>query len=118
MELGEPDASGRARPIPVEGSEFEIDVDMVIEAISQQPDLEGFNGDQFTITRWNTFEVNDDGMTSIEGVFAAGDCATGPSTIVQAMAAARKASIGVHKYLTGSPPPGFEEEGEEENPES
>ncbi len=51
MKLGEPDASGRARPIPIEGSEFNIDVDMVIEAISQQPDLTGFNGNRFDITR-------------------------------------------------------------------
>ncbi len=114
MELGEPDASGRARPIPVEGSEFTIDVDMIIEAISQQPDLTGLNGDKFAITRWNTFDVNEDGMTSLGGVFAGGDCVNGPSTIVQAMASARKASIGIHKYLMGSPPPGFEEEEEKE----
>jgi NADPH-dependent glutamate synthase beta subunit-like oxidoreductase len=109
MQLGEPDSSGRARPIPVDGSEFTITVDMVIEAISQQPDLTGVVSDEFTITRWNTYEVDDYGNTSVEGVFAGGDCVNGPSTIVQAMETARKAAVGVHTYLMGSPPPGVEE---------
>jgi glutamate synthase (NADPH/NADH) small chain len=109
MKLGEPDSSGRARPIPIEGSEFKIEVDMVIEAISQQPDLTGLDGDKFKLTRWNTYDVDDGGMTSAEGFFAGGDCVNGPSTIVQALASARKASVGVHKFLTGSLPPGYEE---------
>jgi len=114
MRLGEPDSSGRARPIPIEGSEFKIEVDMVIEAISQEPDLTGLNGDKFKITRWNTYDVDGNGMTSAEGVFAGGDCVNGPSTIVQAIESVRKASIGVHKYLTGSMPPGYEEKEEED----
>lgn len=115
MRLGEPDSSGRARPIPIEGSEFKIEVDMVIEAISQEPDLTGLNGDKFKITRWNTYDVDDKGMTSLEGVFAGGDCVNGPSTIVQALESMWKASVGVHRFLTGSLPPGYKEEPEGED---
>ena len=109
MRLGEPDKSGRARPVPIEGSEFHVDADMVIEAINQEPDLTGLDGGMFKLTRWNTFDVDGNGMTSQKGVYAAGDCVIGSSTVVQAIASAIKAAIGIHRQLTGNIPPGFEE---------
>jgi glutamate synthase (NADPH/NADH) small chain len=110
MKLGEPDESGRAKPIPVEGSDFKIDADTVIEAISQEPDLEGIDGGRFKVSKWNTYVVDENGMTSLKGVFAGGDCVNGASTIVEALATARKAAIGIHKVLMGSLPPGVKEE--------
>lgn len=99
MELGKPDESGRARPIPVEGSNFIIEVDNVIEAISQEPDLSPFLKKKFEITRWNTLKVNEENMTSIEGIFAAGDVVLGPMTVVHAIADAKKAAQGIMNYI-------------------
>ncbi len=101
MELGEPDESGRQRPIPVEGSEFVIECDMMIQAISQQPDISWLDeGSEFETTRWQTFEVNPETFeTSVPGVFAAGDDVTGPATVVEAIADARKAAQAILKRL-------------------
>ena len=113
MKLGEPDASGRAKPIPVEGSDFNIDADTIIEAISQEPDLEGLDGGKFKISKWNSYVVDENGMTSMKGVFAGGDCVNGASTIVEALKSMRAAAIGVHKFLMGKLPPGITEEPKE-----
>lgn len=104
MKLGEPDESGRRRPIPIEGSEFVLECDMVVPAISQQPDLSllGEEIEQFKITRWNTFEVDEKTLaTNVEGVFAGGDDVTGPLTYIDAMAQGRKAAISIDRYLQG-----------------
>ncbi len=100
MELGEPDDSGRRRPVEIVGSEYIMEVDNVIQAISQEPETESMT--EFNMTRWNTFEVNEENnMTNIEGVFAAGDDVTGPYLAITAIADAHKAVRGVHEYLTG-----------------
>ena len=104
MELGEPDESGRRSPVPVEGSEFVIEADMMIQAISQQPDISWLAKDsRFKTTRWHTFEVDPEtNETSVEGVFAAGDVVSGPATIVEAVADARKAAEGILRELAGT----------------
>jgi len=100
MKLGEPDESGRRRPIPIEGDFFTIDVDIVIPAISQSPQIDRFSG--FNITRWKTFEVDELTLqTNIEGVFAGGDAVMGPATFIEAMAQGRKAGISIDRYLRG-----------------
>jgi len=104
MELGEPDESGRRSPVPIEGSEFIIEADMMIEAISQRPDLSWLNEDsKFKTTRWRTFEVDPEtNETSVTGVFAAGDDVTGPATVVEAVADARRAARAILQYLEKS----------------
>ena len=100
MKLGEPDESGRRRPIPIEGSEFTIDVDAVVLAISQEPEIEGF--EELEKNRWNTFEVDPETLqTNIDKVFAGGDCVTGPLTFIDAMFHGRKAAISIDRFLRG-----------------
>ncbi len=107
MELGEPDASGRRRPVPVEGSETLIEAETVITAIGQSPDvsfLEGAEGElaDLKTTRWNTFEVDPATLQSnIPNVFAAGDAATGPSLVVTAIGGGRRAARSIHFYVMG-----------------
>ena len=112
MELGEPDASGRRRPVPVEGSEFVLDVDMVIPAIGQMPDL-GFMGardaatpDAVTpdlpVTRWGTLAADPDTLaTEVPGIFAGGDAVSGPATAIEAIAHGKQAARNIHRYLQG-----------------
>ncbi len=109
MELGEPDASGRRRPIPVEGSEFELEVDYILAAIGQKTEV-GFINDinkntdkgELKLNKWG--DIYADSLTletGIPGVFAAGDGVTGPATIIEAIAQAGKASLSCHQYLSG-----------------
>ena len=101
MELGEPDASGRRRPVPIEGSEYTIDAETIVPAISQGTDL-GFLGEEhgFKITRWNTFDIDEDtGATNIPGVFAGGDVVSGPDIAIRAVAGGKRAATGIHQYL-------------------
>jgi NADH-quinone oxidoreductase subunit F len=102
-ELGEPDKSGRRRPVPVEGSNFVIDCDVVIPAISQEPDLSFLRKDtDFAITRWNSFAVDEKTLaTNIPGFFAGGDAVTGPATVVQGIAAGHRAAVSIDCYLRG-----------------
>ncbi len=102
MELGEPDASGRRRPVPVPGSEFELPVDMVIPAIGQRADASCFEGSNVKLTKWGTIEVDEDTLaTSRPGVFAAGDLQTGPWIAVGAVAGGQKAAESIDRYLRG-----------------
>ncbi len=101
MELGEPDASGRRRPVPMEGSEYVIEAETIVAAISQGTDL-GFIGEKhgFKISRWGTFEVDEEtGETTVPGVFAGGDVVTGPDIAIRAVAAGKRAALGIHQYL-------------------
>lgn len=107
MELGEPDASGRRRPVPIEGSETLLETDMVITAIGQSPDI-SFTGatqsrlNELQTTRWNTIEVNAATLqTNIPYLFAAGDAATGPSLVVDAIGGGRRAARSIHQYVMG-----------------
>ncbi len=103
MELGEPDDSGRRRPIPIDGSEFVIETDLVIAAVSQGPDMDYFKTiEGLEITKWNTFDVNPDTMeTTLDGVFAGGDAATGPDSVIMAIQTGLQAANSIHKYMGG-----------------
>jgi NADH-quinone oxidoreductase subunit F len=103
MELGEPDSSGRRRPEPMEGSEFEIPLDNLIVAVSGQPDLEFLGDDHgLEISRWNSIDVHPyTQMTNIEGVFAGGDVVTGPWMVIDAIAAGKKAAAHMELFLNG-----------------
>lgn len=109
MELGEPDASGRRRPVPIEGSETLIETDMVITAIGQSPEISFTDGImeqvmELKTTRWNTIEVDPATLQSnIPHLFAAGDAATGPSLVVTAIGGGRRAARSIHQYVTGQP---------------
>lgn len=103
MKLGEPDSSGRRRPIPIEGSEFTIDLDMVIMAIGQAADVSFLNKEEnFELTRWGTFKVDPDTLqTSVEGIFAGGDVVTGPATVIEAIAAGKEAAVSIDRFIRG-----------------
>lgn len=101
MELGEPDDSGRRRPIPVKGSEFKIPIDNVIVAISQKPIVDWL-GNEFKKTKWGTLVVDDDtGETTVKGVYAGGDVVSGPDTIIKAVAAGKKAAEAINASIKG-----------------
>jgi heterodisulfide reductase subunit A len=103
MKLGEPDASGRRRPIPIEASEFMMEVDMVIPAIGQLPNTK-LLGEKIglKVARNGTLGVDPLTLeTGIPGVFAGGDAVTGPASAVEALAAGRKAAISIDRYLSG-----------------
>ena len=103
MELGEPDASGRRRPVPVPGSEYDIEIDQLIPAIGQRPDLSALeNLTGLKISKWDTTEVNPVTLaTDKEGVFAGGDVQTGPSVAIAAVAAGMEAAESIYRYLKG-----------------
>jgi NADH-quinone oxidoreductase subunit F len=103
-ELGEEDESGRRRPVPVEGSEFVIEVDLIVPAISQQPDLTflGNGSSPFAVNRWHTLTVDERTLeTNVPGYFAGGDAVTGPATVVEALAAGHRAAVSIDCYLQG-----------------
>jgi heterodisulfide reductase subunit A len=113
MQLGEPDASGRRRPVPVSGSEHELTFDMVIAAIGQRPEvgaLQNGNGSQpLATTRWDTLEVNHETFeTNLPGVFAGGDVVLGPATVIAAMGAGKRVAEAIDKMLSGRPLRDFE----------
>jgi len=110
MELGEPDASGRRRPVPIEGSEFVVECDVAVVAIgtkanpiltASEPDLQ--------VNEWGYLVVDDDGMTSIPGVFAGGDIVRGAATVILAMGDGKRAAAAIERYLSGGAPIGAEE---------
>jgi NADH-quinone oxidoreductase subunit F len=103
MELGDFDASGRRRPVPIKGSEFLMEVDTVITAIGYVPDLSCLPvNDGFKTTKAGTLQVDPMTLaTHLPGVFAGGDLVTGASTVVEAMASGYRAAISIDKYLKG-----------------
>ncbi|UCH63276.1 MAG: NADH-quinone oxidoreductase subunit NuoF [Fidelibacterota bacterium] len=102
MELGEPDDSGRRRPVPIEGSNFFIGCDNLVLAIGQKPDL-AFNGDEnLPVTKWGTIKADGETlMTEREGVFAGGDVVSGPDNVINAIAHGKRAAISIDQYLRG-----------------
>jgi formate dehydrogenase alpha subunit len=99
MELGEPDASGRRRPIPIEGSEFITELDTLIAAIGQRAKVP--KDFQIELGRGNVLKVDANMQTSREGVFAGGDCVSGPASVIEAIAAGRKAAEVIDCYFGG-----------------
>ncbi len=102
MELGEPDASGRRRPVEVEGSEFEMELDTVIMSLGTSPNpLISSTTEGLETNKWKCIVADEEfGMTSKEGVFAGGDAVTGAATVILAMGAGKAAAKGIHKYLS------------------
>lgn len=102
MRLDTPDANGRKRPIPIEGSEFTVRTDIIISAIGEQPDLSFLKGERLTFTNEGLLQFDPDTLeTSLSGVFAGGDAVSGPATAIQALGAGKKAAIHINKYLQG-----------------
>ncbi|MCF8052802.1 MAG: FAD-dependent oxidoreductase [Desulfobacterales bacterium] len=106
MELGEPDASGRRRPVPIEGSETLMEADMIITAIGQGPDVSFAEKDgrvkDMAFTRWSTIDADPEILqSSVPHIFAAGDAYTGASLVVEAIGGGRRAARAIHLYLTG-----------------
>jgi glutamate synthase (NADPH/NADH) small chain len=110
MALGEPDASGRRRPEPIPGSEFDVECDMLVVAIGTRsnplltataPDLE--------VNQWGYIVTDEHGLTSMPGVFAGGDIVRGAATVILAMGDGKRAAASIHAYLTGNWPPAPEE---------
>lgn len=103
MKPGEVDETGRRRPLPIEGSEFFVEADMVIPAVGQAPDLSFLPEDtKLERARWGALQVNPNTMaTNLSGIFAGGDFVTGPTTVIQAIAAGRTASLAIDKYFRG-----------------
>jgi glutamate synthase (NADPH/NADH) small chain len=104
MQLGEPDASGRRRPIKIPGSEFLIDAQTVLIAIGQSPNpLVPMTTPDLKTTKEGTIAVDSDGRTSMKGVFAGGDIASGAATVILAMGDGKRAAKAMHKYLMEDP---------------
>jgi glutamate synthase (NADPH/NADH) small chain len=104
MELGEPDDSGRRRPVPIEGSEYILDIDMAVIAIGNgsNPIIQKTTPD-LDFNKWGNIKVEEETMkTSKEGVFAGGDIVTGGATVILAMGAGRKAAKAIDEYLNKS----------------
>jgi len=102
MELGEPDASGRRKPVPVEGSEFEITADVIINAVgtSANPLLTS-TAPNMELNKWGNIVTNESGMTNLEGVFAGGDIVRGGATVILAMGDGKVAAQAINGYLAG-----------------
>lgn len=116
--LGEPDDKGRRRPVPIEGSNFTIPVNVVIAAIGQSPDI-GFLSEKFGIevNRWGMPTIDRESfMTTREGVFAGGDCVTGPRNVIEVIADGRKTARSIHKFLTGQERTGYKFYYKEQSP--
>jgi formate dehydrogenase major subunit len=105
---GEPDKDGRRRPIPIEGSEFEIPIDLLIPAVSQSPDI-SFLPEEIglEISRWDRLAVNPETFeTNVQGIFAGGDFITGPRDVIRVIADGRRAALSIHRCLSGEDCPG------------
>ena len=110
MKLGEPDESGRRRPVPLEGSEFDLPCQLAVAAIGQNPVLDGVEeagGEKLELTRWNTIVVDGETMrTNIDGIFAGGDAVEdGPTVVIDAIRDGQKAARAIDAYVSGKPAP-------------
>jgi glutamate synthase (NADPH/NADH) small chain len=103
MELGEPDESGRRRPVPIEGSEFIMDIDTVVVAIGQSPNpVVRQSEPDLRTTKWGGIIVDEEtGETSMPGIYAGGDAVTGAATVITAMGAGKKAARAIDRYIRG-----------------
>ncbi len=102
MQLGEPDRTGRRRPVPMPGSEFELPVDSVVAAIGQKVSWGHFDGDGLKLTKWGTVEAGERTLRASQpDVYALGDCFTGPATAIEAIAAGRRAALSLHVGMSG-----------------
>jgi len=101
MKLGEPDASGRRRPLPIEGSEFDMEIDTVIMALGTQPNPLVFtDAEGLARTKWGTVEADEEsGHTKKDRVWAGGDIVTGAATVISAMGAGKRAAEAIHEFL-------------------
>ena len=105
MELGEPDDSGRRRPVPIPDSEFEIETDTVIIAIGNFPNpLIANTTKDLPVNKWGNITADESGETGKKGVFAGGDIVTGSATVIQAMGAGRIAAQSIDEYITRDEP--------------
>jgi formate dehydrogenase major subunit len=104
MELGEPDDSGRRRPVPIPGSEYFTPADTILMAIGQDVDAASLSeGDLGLDKRWGTIEVDESTMkTNLPGVFSGGDCVTGAATVVEGVGAGRLGAFAIDAYLNGA----------------
>lgn len=112
MELGPPDETGRRRPVPVAGSEFVTDVDTVIPAIGQASDLKFLEGSGVDTPKGRWISTSKDGRTAVDGIFAGGDAATGAATVIEAIAAGKRAALSINEYLGGEKRADFKVESE------
>lgn len=102
MELGEPDESGRRRPVPIEGSNFTIDIDCMIMAIGTSPNpLIRHTTEGLEVNRKGCFICDEDGLTSRENIYAGGDAVSGAATVINAMGAGKRAAAAIDKKLMG-----------------
>ena len=102
MELGEPDSSGRKRPIPIEGSEFMVDVDLIVMALGyEMDDAITSTKTDLELDRWGNIRAGDKAETNLPGIFAGGDVVSGPATVVKAMGAGKIAAAGIDEYIMG-----------------
>ncbi len=99
MELGEPDASGRRRPVPVAGSEFDFECDLVVYAIGTNANPIMGQTSKLRLNKWGYIDTDDNLATSLAGVFAGGDIVTGAATVIEAMGAGRRAAASMKAYL-------------------
>ena len=100
MELSEPDASGRAKPVPIEGAFVDIEADCVIMSIGTSPNpLIKSTTAGLDTQKWGGIIADEDGLTSKEGVYAGGDAVTGAATVILAMGAGKKAAAAMDKYM-------------------
>ena len=110
MQLGEPDASGRRRPVKVDGSDFEVELDYILAAIGQKTNVNFINDinesseEKLIVNKWGDIDADRKTLqTSVKNIFAAGDAVTGPATLIEAIAQGRKAARSANQYLFGLP---------------
>jgi NADH-quinone oxidoreductase subunit F len=103
MKLAEADESGRRQPLPIDGSDFFLEADMVVPAVGQAPDLSFLPADsQLERVKWGALKVDPDTLcTNIPWIFAGGDFVTGPSMVIYAIATGRRAALSIHRYFRG-----------------
>ena len=99
MELGEPDDSGRRRPVQVAGSEFDFETDLIVYAIGTNANPIMGQTSKLELNKWGYIQTGDSLATSMAGVFAGGDIVTGAATVIEAMGAGRKAAASMKAYL-------------------